>query len=1135
MAGQTRSTGMLPASDNLLAQLVRHAGIPLVLSEPTGRWLAASEEMLDLCGLAPGSWEGQAPDLIRTAASPRGAAVIEALTTAASDAPSPTNPPQSVHVDLPVPWSTFTAVSVRQIAISSPSGTVSLLLGMAVPVASMHETSESGRRADQLIHDLASSPHVVAGDVEAALPAIAGTAAEITGVDRVGIWLMVGDEEDVLACRALWERGSGVRLDPGPSPSGPYRAYRYYDILRAERVLAVHDVYSDPRVSEFADNYYPERGVLSTLDAPIMVRGDLAGVICLESTTPPPRHWTSEDENAAISLAEIVSHLLEAVGRGRFESALSRSEREKALILDGVEDAVILLDEDMRVVWANKSATSALRAGGKPAGTHWTELWRDTVLTVEEESAIAAIARGDTSPAVLRYPDGCIRRTRLHTLSDPGGGPDGRVVFAHDISDIRYSEDLSEASREIVEAGLSVSRMDDLYAAIHRVIGKLVAADNFYIAIYDPKADMIHFPYYIDRFDTKFDSRKPGRGMTEMVLRNAKPIFATMEDQTAFISRGEMELYGELSRWWLGVPLVVEGRVFGVMCVQSYSDNPPLDERQRDALLYLSGTAALVIERRRFEEALSESESRYRNLIERADDGVILARDGKAVFGNPALLRMLRLTPEEFEGHQFTEFLAPGEREKVLDRHQRRLRGEDVPRIYETAVIDRQERVIPVELQTSVVIENGQPATLSIVRDISERKRIEEERKLLERQIQQSQKLESLGILAGGIAHDFNNLLMGILGNAGLALMELPPESPVRRTLERLETAAIRAAELTNQLLAYSGRGKFVVEPVNLNILIEEMVNLLQAAVPKNVVLRLDLAQGINLIEGDATQLRQVIMNLIINAAEAIGDRSGAITVATGMTLVDRSYLAGTYMDEDMPEGTYVFIEVSDTGCGMDEKTKARIFDPFFTTKFTGRGLGLAAVLGIVRGHMGTLKVYSEPGKGSTFKVLFPGLEEAKKSSESSPAAGGEAQPTGCILVVDDEETVRTVVKIALEKSGFRTSVACDGREALEIFRRNDGAFDLVLLDMTMPHMNGEETFREFRRIKPDVKVILSSGYNEMDAVNRFSGKGLAGFIQKPYRTVDLVAKVRRVVAGERRDPGAPEDGPAGRPGVEGA
>ena len=1126
MAGQTRSTGMLPASDNLLAQLVRHAGIPLVLSEPTGRWLAASDEMLDLCGLSPGSWEGQTPDLIRTAASPRGAAVIEALTSAASEASSAASTPPTVHVDLPAPWSVFPAVSVRQIAISSPSGSISLLLGMAVPVASMHATSESGRRANQMLHDLASSPPVVAGDLEAALPSIALTAAEITGVDRVGIWLMLENEDDVLACRALWERGSGARLDP--SPSGPYRAYRYYDTLRAERVLAVHDVYSDPRVSEFADNYYPEKGVLSTLDAPIMVRGELAGVICLESTTPPPRHWTAEDENAAISLAEIVSHVLEAVGRGRFESALSRSEKEKALILDGVEDAVFLLSEDMRVVWANKTAAAALRAGGKPAGTHWTELWRDTPLTVEEEAVVAAIARGDTSPAVLRYPDGCIRRTQLHTLSDPDGGPGSRVVFAHDISDIRYSEDLREASREIVEAGLRAQRMDDLYAAIHRVIGGLVAADNFYIAIYDQKADMIHFPYYIDRYDTKFASRKPGRGMTEMVLRNARPIFATMEDQTALISSGEMELHGELSRWWLGVPLVVEGRVFGVMCVQSYTDNPPLDERQREALLYLSGTAALVIERRRFEEALSESEARYRNVIERADDGIILARDGKAIFGNPSLLRMLGVTAEEFEGRPFTDFLAPGEREKVLDRHNRRLRGEDIPQIYETAVMDRQEKLIPVELHTSVVIEDGQPATLSIVRDISERRRIEEERKLLERQIQQSQKLESLGILAGGIAHDFNNLLMGILGNAGLALMELPPESPVRRTLERLETAAIRAAELTNQLLAYSGRGKFVVEPVNLNILIEEMVNLLQAAVPKNVLLRLDLAQGISLIEGDATQLRQVIMNLIINASEAIGDRSGAITVATGMAMVDRSYLSGTYMDEDMPEGSYTFIEVSDTGCGMDEKTKARIFDPFFTTKFTGRGLGLAAVLGIVRGHMGTLKVYSEPGRGSTFKVLFPSLGEVRRGQESSEAAGSGAEPTGCILVVDDEETVRTVVKIALEKSGFRTSVACDGREALEIFRRNDGAFDLVLLDMTMPHMNGEETFREFRRIRPDVKVILSSGYNEMDAVNRFSGKGLAGFIQKPYRTVDLVAKVRRVVAGDSRDPGSADGGPAG-------
>jgi two-component system cell cycle sensor histidine kinase/response regulator CckA len=360
--------------------------------------------------------------------------------------------------------------------------------------------------------------------------------------------------------------------------------------------------------------------------------------------------------------------------------------------------------------------------------------------------------------------------------------------------------------------------------------------------------------------------------------------------------------------------------------------------------------------------------------------------------------------------------------------------------------------------------------------------------------------------------------------------MELPTESPVRRTLERLETAALRAAELTNQLLAYSGRGKFVIEPVNVNVLIEEMVNLLQAAVPKNVVLRLDLARNIPVIEGDATQLRQVVMNLIMNAAEAIGDRSGVITVSSGVTAVDKAYLAGTYLDEDMPEGLYSYVEISDTGCGMDEKTRLRIFDPFFTTKFTGRGLGLAAVLGIVRGHKGTLKVYSEPQRGSTFKILLPAVgeiaPEIHAAGEAGPAAGG----SGVILVVDDEETVRTVARIALEKAGFRVLTAVDGREALELFHRETGLIDLVLLDMTMPHLSGEETFRELRRMRQDVRVILSSGYNEMDAVSKFAGKGLAGFIQKPYRPIDLISRVKSALA-----PGTSGGRRGGPPGDLGA
>ena len=398
---------------------------------------------------------------------------------------------------------------------------------------------------------------------------------------------------------------------------------------------------------------------------------------------------------------------------------------------------------------------------------------------------------------------------------------------------------------------------------------------------------------------------------------------------------------------------------------------------------------------------------------------------------------------------------------------------------------------------------------LEINTDITERHRMEEK-------LQHTAKLESLGILAGGVAHDFNNLLTGILGNASLALSSFSPHHPDRILIEEVVKAAERASDLTRQLLAYAGKGRFVMRTVNLSDLVREISGLVQTSVPKNAQLRLQLQDDLPGIDADPGQVQQIIMNLVINGAEAIGPEGGTVLVQTGTQDVDEQYIATfSPADETLQPGRYVSLQVHDTGAGMSEETQRKMFDPFFSTKFAGRGLGLSAVLGIVQSHRGALKVYSEPGRGTTFRVIFPVSRypvQPRHVPDVEPLRG-----IGTVLVVDDEAIVRDAARITLERYGYETLAAPDGMTAVEEYRKHREKIDLVLLDLTMPLMSGEETLQQIRFINPEVRVLLTSGYNEAEAVQRFSGKGLAGFIQKPYTADALARKVREVLADRGR------------------
>ena len=537
----------------------------------------------------------------------------------------------------------------------------------------------------------------------------------------------------------------------------------------------------------------------------------------------------------------------------------------------------------------------------------------------------------------------------------------------------------------------------------------------------------------------------------------------------------------------------------------------------RDSEGRVIGVASLVKDstaRVQAEAALRQREDVLRSTVASMDDLVFVVDKERRFdeFFQPQKAGDLYVPPEQFLGRTIDDVMPPeisAQFRRAIDT----LAYTDAVQVIDYSLrLPGGERSYSAKVSRRLDAKGAYAGAVIVARDVTEQLRAAAERRELELQMQRAQKLESLGVLAGGIAHDFNNLLMVILGHVDLALLDAPPSSPVRPDLVEIDKAARRAADLSRQMLAYAGKGKFFVERVRLDKLIVDMVHMLDVAVSKKATLRLDLAPDLPSVDVDATQIRQVAMNLILNASEAIGDQPGVITVRITAIECDVTFLRTLALAGDLRAGPYVVLEVSDTGCGMDEATTARIFEPFFSTKFTGRGLGLAAVLGIVRGHRGAIEVRSKPGEGSTFRVLLPAAAPAVRAGVAAPPAASEWLGSGTILLADDEEAVRRVAGVMLEKLGFRVETAADGQEALDLFRARPSDFACVVLDVTMPRLGGGEALRAMREIRKDVPVILVSGFSEQHVLKQLGAATWSGFVQKPFLMESLRTCLRKVL-----------------------
>lgn len=541
---------------------------------------------------------------------------------------------------------------------------------------------------------------------------------------------------------------------------------------------------------------------------------------------------------------------------------------------------------------------------------------------------------------------------------------------------------------------------------------------------------------------------------------------------------------------------------------------------------YIVGTGIDVTERLVAEaqaranlESLQASENRLRTVFEEAPVGLALAdREGYWIFQNQVFQHI-------FEGGG-DKSNPPGNIVDLISDALNNISGSSLAELLtEPVALDREWTTGPkprdgsrwLSIRVAPVIsgefqKSGEKTSaegfVAVVEDITEKQAALRQKQAMEKRLRHSMKFESLGVMAGGIAHEFNNILMTVLGNTDLILQDIHNPQAVQGYAEQIQQSVRRAAELSRQLLLYSGKERMVREPVSLAVIIEQMMPLFQATLPKSAVLRYIPRKGVPPINGDASLLRQCLTNLVLNAMEALPDKQGTITLAVGVQSCDSSYLADTVGSMELREGMYAWVEVLDTGIGMDRDMLPRIFDPFFTTKFPGRGLGLAAVRGVVASHGGAIKVYSEPGRGTSVKLLFPVPDAYLQKEQLSPPAVFRAVPgkRPRVLLADDEDAVRNVACRMLERLGFEVNGVCNGRKALDALHQDAAAYDLVVIDMTMPELDGVTLFDEIRKIRSDIPVFVCSGFMEDEMADKFTGRDVAGFIVKPFSLRSLSA-----------------------------
>jgi two-component system cell cycle sensor histidine kinase/response regulator CckA len=682
-------------------------------------------------------------------------------------------------------------------------------------------------------------------------------------------------------------------------------------------------------------------------------------------------------------------------------------------------------------------------------------------------------------------------------------GIEGIVVSFRDVTDLHRMEEERQVISEIVHALNQTANLDELLGGIHLALKKVVYAENCFVALHDQVTDTFTFPFFADQVDVAPAPQKVGRSCTAFVFHTGSPMLIPQQEFDRLAAEGEVELVGSQSPSWLGVPLKTPTATIGVLVVQHYHAENAYDIRDLEFLSSVGGHIALAIERRRAEDALRKNEEMFRLLFtyNPLPTWVMDRESLRFLEVNEAAVLQYGYSQNEFKRMSVLDLRPEEERAKYLDQ---------LNRIPDEGLFHghwkhrkKDGKVIQVETISHQLEYAGRRVRLVVAQDISERH-------LLEQQLRQSQKMEAVGRLAGGVAHDFNNLLMVIKGHTELLLNVLPSEERYSRKIEQIDRAADRASALTRQLLAFSRLQVLQPQVINLNAVVEEMGKLLPRLIGEDIELGIHGSEDLGAIRADASQMEQVIMNLAVNARDAMPE-GGRLLIETSNAELDSNYNA---VHPIVRQGRYILLAVSDTGTGMSAETQARIFEPFFTTKPQGKGtgLGLSTVYGVVKQSGGFIWVYSEVGRGTSFKIYLPRVDQPIERAGAVRVVSEAPRGTETIVLAEDEQDVREVAREFLESGGYTVIEARDGTEALNRVEKYDGAIHLLVTDMVMPGMTGQELTAKLVRRRPEIRVLYMSGYSERAAVDSARGASAIRLLTKPFSRWALLRAVHEIL-----------------------